>query len=58
MPEDERVTIAERLVRVEEGLKHTRTDVQELKAVVSRVGWVVVLAVLAALLTTVVKSVG
>jgi len=56
MPEDERRSIEGRLTRVEEGLRFTREDVNELKAIVSRVGWIVVLAVLGALLTTVIKA--
>jgi hypothetical protein len=57
MPDEERVTIEARLVRVEEGLKFTRADVSDLKAIVSRVGWIVVLAVFGALLATVIDTV-
>lgn len=56
MSDAERATIEGRLVRVEEGLKFTRADVADLKATVARVGWIVVAAVLVALIAQVVKA--
>jgi len=55
MSDAERQGIEGRLIRVEEGLRFTRADVADLKAIVARVGWIVVTAVLLALVATVVK---
>lgn len=56
MSEDERRSIEGRLSRVEQSLQYTREDVNDLKNVVSRVGWIVVIAVLGAILATVIKA--